>query len=188
MPPENHRYSTIAEKGVLSRSPTAQRPAGLIGRSAPCRELDQLVNAIRAGQSRALVVGGEPGIGKTALLEYLAAHAPGCRVERATGIQSELELAFAGLHQLCRPMLSHLDAAPAPQRTALRTALGMSTGPAPDRFLVGLAVLGLLSDVAQEQPLLCLVDDAQWLDQASAQVLAFAARRLGRVSRPGVRR
>ena len=179
MPSENRRYATITEEGVLSRSPTAERPPALIGRGAPCRELDQLASAVRAGHSRALVIRGEPGIGKTALLEYVAAHAPGCRVERTTGIQSELELAFAGLHQLCQPMLDHLDAAPAPQRAALRIALGLSTGPAPDRFLVGLAVLSLLSDVAQEQPLICLVDDAHWLDQASAQVLAFAARRLG---------
>jgi predicted ATPase len=179
MPSENGRYATITEEGVLSRSPAAERPPALIGRGAPCRELDQLASAVRAGHSRALVIRGEPGIGKTALLEYVAAHAPGCRVERTTGIQSELELAFAGLHQLCQPMLDHLDAAPAPQRAALRIALGLSTGPAPDRFLVGLAVLSLLSDVAQEQPLICLVDDAHWLDQASAQVLAFAARRLG---------
>jgi len=122
---------------------------------------------------------GEQGIGKAALLDYVAAHAMGCRVERATGVQSELELAFAGLHQLCAPMMDHLDSVPAPQRDALQTALGVSAGAPPDRFLVGLAVLSLLSDVAQEQPLLCLIDDGQWLDQGSAQVLAFVARRLG---------
>ena len=135
--------------------------------------------AVRAGESRALVVHGEAGVGKTALLEYLAGQAPGCRVARAAGVQSEMELAFAGLHQLCAPMLDRLEALPAPQRDALRTAFGLSAGPAPDRFLVGLAVLSLLSDVAEEQPLVCLVDDEQWLDHASAQVLAFVARRLG---------
>ena len=125
------------------------------------------------------MVHGEAGVGKTALLEYLAGHAPGCRVTRAAGVQSEMELAFAGLHQLCAPMLGYLDTSPAPQRDALRTALGLSSGPAPDRFLIGLAVLSLLSHAAAEQPLLCLVDDHQWLDRASAQILAFAARRLG---------
>jgi len=155
------------------------RVAGLTGREAQCRKLHQLVRAVCSGHSTALVVRGEPGIGKTALLDYVAATAAGCRVERATGVQSELQLAFAGLHQLCAPMLGHLDRVPGPQRDALRTALGMSAGSAPDRFLVGLAVLSLLSDVAQERPMLCLVDDAHWLDQASAQVLAFVARRLG---------
>jgi DNA-binding CsgD family transcriptional regulator len=151
----------------------------LAGRDAACRELDQLVAALETGQSRAIVLRGDAGIGKTALLEYLAAHAPDCRVERAAGVESELELAFAGVNQLCTPMLEHLDKVPAHQRSALETALGLSAGPAPDRLLVGLAVLSLLSDVAHEKPLLCLVDDAHWLDQASAQVLAFAARRLG---------
>ena len=124
------------------------------------------------------MVRGEPGVGKTALLEYLVEQASGCRVARAAGVQSEMELAFAGLHQLCAPMLDRLERLPAPQRDALRTAFGVSPGSAPDRFLVGLAVLSLLSDVAEEQPLICLVDDEQWLDRASAQVLAFVARRL----------
>jgi DNA-binding CsgD family transcriptional regulator len=175
MPSESHRYAATLTAGGLG----AARPAELIGRDATCRELDQLISAVGAGQSRALVLRGEAGIGKTALLDYLAGRADGCRLERITGIQSELELAFAGLHQLCQPMLDHLEAIPAPQRAALQTALGMSAGPVPDRFLVGLAVLSLLSDVAQSKPLLCLVDDGHWLDQASAQVLAFAARRLG---------
>lgn len=154
--------------------------AVLTGRDTECGVLDQLVEAVRhAGESRALVVHGEAGVGKTALLEYLAGHAPGCRVARATGVQSEIELAFAGLHQLCAPMLHRLTALPVPQRDGLRTAFGMSAGPAPDRFLIGLAVLSLLSHVAEEQPLVCLVDDGQWLDHASAQVLAFVARRLG---------
>jgi hypothetical protein len=124
------------------------------------------------------VVRGEPGVGKSALLDYLAERASGCRVARAAGIESEMELAFAGLHQLCAPMLDRLQRLPAPQRAALRTAFGLSSGSAPDRFMVGLAVLSLLSDAAEEHPLVCLVDDAQWLDHASAQVLGFVARRL----------
>ena len=133
---------------------------------------------MRAGEGRALVVRGEPGVGKTVLLDYLAARAPGCLVVRAAGVQSEMELAFAGLHQLCAPMLDHAESLPAPQREALRTAFGLSAGPVPDRFLVGLAVLGLLSETAGERPLICVVDDMQWLDHASAQALGFAARRL----------
>jgi DNA-binding CsgD family transcriptional regulator len=153
--------------------------AELTGRDPECRLLDRLVEAVRTGESRALVVHGDPGVGKTALLEYLAGNAAGCRVARAAGVQSEMELAFAGLHQLCAPMLDRLEAVPVPQRDALRTAFGMSAGPAPDRFLVGLAVLSLLSNVAEKQPLVCLVDDGQWLDHASAQILPFVARRLG---------
>jgi DNA-binding CsgD family transcriptional regulator len=159
--------------------PAWRRTGKLTGRRAECGVLDQLAEDVRAGESRALVVRGEAGVGKTALLEYLAGHAAGCRVARAAGVQSEMELAFAGLHQLCVPMLDRLEALPGPQRDALRTAFGMSAGPAPDRFLIGLAVLSLLSELAEEQPLVCLVDDGQWLDHASAQVLAFVARRLG---------
>jgi hypothetical protein len=140
--------------------------------------LDGILDAVRGGESRALVVRGEPGVGKTALLDYLAEHATGCRVEHAVGVQSEMELAYAGLHQLLTPMLDHLDRLPGPQGDALRTAFGLGSGSAPDRFLVGLAVLSLLADVAEEHPLVCLVDDAQWLDHASAQVLGFVARRL----------
>ncbi|GAA1295317.1 LuxR family transcriptional regulator [Pseudonocardia aurantiaca] len=151
----------------------------LAGRHTECVALDRLVDAVRAGESQALVLHGEPGVGKTALLEYLTGHAPGCTVMRAAGVQSEMQLAFAGLHQLCAPMLDRLEALPLPQRDALRTAFGMSAGQAPDRFLIGLAVLSLLSHVAEQQPLVCLVDDEQWLDHASAQGLAFAARRLG---------
>jgi DNA-binding CsgD family transcriptional regulator len=154
-------------------------PATLIGRQAECGTLDRLAQAVRAGASRALVVLGDLGVGKTALLDYLAGRAPGCRVARAAGAQSEMELAFAGLHQLCAPMLDRLEALPAPQQEALRVAFGINAGPAPDLFLVGLAALSLLSEVAAEKPLICLVDDEQWLDHASAQVLAFAARRLG---------
>jgi len=126
-----------------------------------------------------LVIRGEPGVGKTALLDSLAGQTSGCQVVRALGVQSEMELAFAGLHQLCSPMLNRLDRLPVPQREALQTAFGLiSAAPAPDRFLVGLAVLSLLSEVAGEQPLMCLVDDQQWLDRASAQALGFVARRL----------
>jgi len=159
--------------------PVRRRTAELTGRRAECDVLDQLAKAVRAGESRVLVVHGEAGVGKTALLEHLAGHAVGCRVARASGVQSEMELAFAGLHQLCAPVLDHLKALPAPQRDALRTAFGMSAASPPDPFLIGLAVLSLLSHVAEEQPLVCLVDDHQWLDRASARVLAFAARRLG---------
>jgi len=152
---------------------------GLTDRRAECDVLGRLVAAVRAGESRALVVHGEPGVGKTALLEYLAGQASGCRVAHAGGVQAEMELAFAVLHQLCAPMLDRLERLPAPQRDALRTAFGLSAGPAPDRFLIGLAALGLLSEMAGERPLVCIVDDEQWLDSASAQVLAFVARRLG---------
>jgi hypothetical protein len=140
--------------------------------------LDRFIAGVRAGGGRALVVRGEPGVGKTVLLDYLAGRASGCRVERAAGVQSEMELVFAGLHQLCAPMLDHAESLPVPQREALRTAFGLSAGPVPDRFLVGLAVLGLLSEAAGERPLVCVVDDQQWLDHASAQALGFAARRL----------
>jgi len=152
--------------------------AGLIGRRSECEVLDRLIGAVRSGESRALVVVGEPGVGKTALLDYVASHASGCRVARASGVQSEMELAFAGLSQLLAPMLDRLERVPGPQREALQTAFGISNGEAPDRFLVGMAVLGLLSEAANERPLICLVDDEQWLDRASAQVLGFVARRL----------
>ena len=151
----------------------------LVGRHRECAVLDRLIEAVRAGESRALVVSGEAGVGKTALLDYLAGQASECRVERSVGVQSEMELPFAALHQLCAPMLEKLQGLPAPQRDALEIAFGMSSGSAPDRFLVGLAVLSLMSEVAEERPLLCVVDDEQWLDRASAQVLGFVARRLG---------
>ncbi|MCO1659936.1 ATP-binding protein [Pseudonocardia humida] len=151
---------------------------GLRGRRRECEALDRLLEDVRAGQSRVLVVRGEAGVGKSALLAHLRARASGCRIARAAGVESEMELAFAGLHQLCAPMLDHLERLPAPQREALGTAFGLTAGPAPDRFLVGLAVLGLISEVAEREPLLCEIDDAQWLDRASAQVLAFVARRL----------
>jgi DNA-binding CsgD family transcriptional regulator len=150
----------------------------LQGRGSECAVLDKLLEDIRVGESRALVVRGEPGVGKTALLQYLMGQTSRCRVACATGIQSEMELAFAGLHQLCAPMLDRLDRLPRPQRDALSTCFGLSVGDPPDRFLVGLAVLGLLAEVAAERPLICVVDDAQWLDRASAQALGFVARRL----------
>jgi DNA-binding CsgD family transcriptional regulator len=140
--------------------------------------LDRLIGVVRAGGSRVLVVRGEPGVGKSALLDYLAGRAAGCRVVRAAGVEPEMELAFAGLHQLLAPVLDRVKGLPGPQRDALRTAFGLSAGPAPDRFLVGLAVLGVMSETAAEQPLVCVVDDEQWLDRASAQALGFVARRL----------
>ena len=148
------------------------------GRRRECDVLDRILDAVRGGAGRALVVRGEPGVGKTALLDYLAEQASGCRVARVAGVESEMELAYAGLHQLLTPMLDRLERLPGPQREALRTAFGLSSGAAPDRFLVGLATLSLLAEVAEEHPLLCLVDDEQWLDSASAQVMAFVARRL----------
>jgi DNA-binding CsgD family transcriptional regulator len=151
----------------------------LTDRRAERGVLDQLLDAVCAGESRPLVVHGEAGAGKTALLEYLAGRAAGCRVAGVAGVQSEMELAFAALHQLCAPLLDRLEALPAPQREALQITFGLQPGPVPDRFLVGLAMLGLLSEVATERPFVCLVDDAQWLDRASVQILAFVARRLG---------
>ena len=154
------------------------RCPSLTGRSSECALLEDLLSAIRRGECRSLVLRGEAGIGKTALLDYLVESASDLRVARAVGVESEMELAYASLHQLCGPMLDRMVTLPAPQRQALEIVLGLSGGVAPDRFLVGLAVLGLLSEVAQERPLLCVVDDAQWLDRASALTLAFVGRRL----------
>ena len=159
-------------------SPTGVPAAELTGRRGECEALDRLLEAVRAGESRALVLRGEPGVGKTALLEYVAERASGCRVARAAGVQSEMELAFAGLHQLCAPMLDRLERLPASAARRAADGVRAERRAAPDRFLVGLAVLSLLSEVAEERPLVCLVDDAQWLDRASAQALAFVARRL----------
>jgi DNA-binding CsgD family transcriptional regulator len=153
--------------------------AQLAGRRDELSVLDALADAVREGGSRVLVVRGEPGVGKTALLEHVAGQELQCQVARAAGVQSETELAFAGLHQLCAPMLGRAERLPLPQQDALRTAFGLVAGPPPDRFIVGLAALNLLSEVAGERPLICLIDDEQWLDQASAQALGFAARRLG---------
>ena len=151
---------------------------GLRGRDRECRLLDELISAIRRGEGRSLVLRGEAGIGKTALLEYLLESASDTTVVRAAGVESEMELAFATLHQLCGPLLDRLEGLPAPQREALEIVFGERAGPPPDRFLVGLAVLGLFSEAAGERPFLCVVDDAQWVDQESALTLAFAARRL----------
>jgi DNA-binding CsgD family transcriptional regulator/tetratricopeptide (TPR) repeat protein len=150
----------------------------LRGRASECAVLDDLVVAVRRGESRSLVLRGEAGIGKTALLECLVESAADLTVVRAVGVESDMELAFASLHQLCRPMLDRLERLPAPQSDALQVVFGLRPGPAPDRFLVGLAALTLLSEAAETSPLLCVVDDAQWLDRASALTLAFVARRL----------
>ncbi len=151
---------------------------GLLGRRIECEALDDLLVGVRAGRSAALVVRGEAGIGKTELLRYLLERATGCRVMSAAGVQSEMELSFAGLHQLCAPLLADIAQLPEPQRHALSTAFGLRTGDVPDRFLVGLAVLTLLAHAGETQPLICLIDDAQWLDNASALTLGFVARRL----------
>ena len=155
------------------------RPAPeLRGRRTECARLDHVVAGIRSGNGQVLVVRGEAGIGKTALLEYLVGHAEACRVARAAGVESEMELPFAGLHQLCAPLWRLSDRLPRPQRDALAVAFGLEFGGPPDRFLVGAAVLSLLSAASESRPVLCVIDDAQWLDQASAQTLAFVGRRL----------
>lgn len=154
-------------------------PAGVLqDRRSERAALGRLLEAARGGESRVLVLSGEAGIGKTALLDATIESAPSFRVARAVGVESEMELAFAALQQLCAPMLDRMDRLPPPQQDALGVAFGLTAGTAPDRFLVGLAVLSLLAEVAEEQPLLCVVDDAQWLDRASAQALVFVARRL----------
>jgi hypothetical protein len=156
----------------------ATRTPGFLGRTSERDALDGLLAEVRGGQSAVLVIRGEAGIGKTALLRYAARQAAGFRVAQVTGVEAEMELPFAGIHQLCARMLDKRDVLPRPQRDALSVALGLATGDVPDRFLVAVAVLGLLSAVAEERPLLCLVEDAQWLDAASSQVLGFVARRV----------
>ncbi|TCO50332.1 regulatory LuxR family protein [Kribbella antiqua] len=150
----------------------------LRGRRKECARLDQVVAEVRSGRGQVLIVRGEAGIGKTALLDHLASRADGSRVARASGVESEMELPYAGLHQLCAPMLELAERLPPPQRQALAVAFGMEFGGPPDRFLVGAAVLSLLSEASDSKPLLCVVDDAHWLDQASAQALSFVGRRL----------
>ncbi|HEY2651231.1 MAG TPA: AAA family ATPase [Solirubrobacteraceae bacterium] len=150
----------------------------LVGRGGECEAVDTLLTRGKGGESAILVLRGAAGTGKTALLDYAADRSDGYRLARVVGVESEMELPFAGLHQLCGALLDRLDRLPSPQRDALATAFGLSTGAPPDRFFIGLAVLHLLSDAAEELPLLCLVDDAQWLDQSSAQALSFVARRL----------
>jgi predicted ATPase len=158
-------------------SGSAQRST-LLGRHGECALLDGLVAAIRLGESRSLVLRGEAGIGKTALLQYLIESASDLTVVRAAGVESEMQLAYASLHQLCAPLLGRVLRLPAPQRQALEVVFGVSSGAHQDRFLVALALLSLFSEAADERALLCVVDDAQWLDDASALTLAFVARRL----------
>src|SRR5436853_425690 len=140
-------------------------PGGLAlrGRRDECAVLDRLLDGARAGRSGVLALEGEAGVGKTALLDYAIASASDLRVLRAVGVESEMELAFAGLHQLCTPLLERLDRLPSPQHEALATAFGLRSGSTPDRFMVSLAALSLLGDAAEDGPLVCVVDDAQWL-------------------------
>src|ERR1700755_1709545 len=163
---------------TMAGGDSAPRVPVLRGRRDECAVLDVLLDGARDGRSGVLVLRGEAGVGKTALLEYAIESAADLTVLQAAGCEAEMELAFATLHQLCAPVLDRLDGLPGPQRGALATTFGLSAGTVPDRFFVGLAVLGLLSGAAQQRPLLCVIDDAQWLDRASAQALAFVARRL----------
>ena len=163
---------------AVQRPSAARRVPVFRGRASERDRLARLLDQVRSGESAALVVRGEEGIGKTALLDQCAGMASGLQVARIAGMQSEMELPFAGLHQLCAPVLGRAEALHEPQRNALQVAFGLTSGDAPDRFLIGLATLSLLAEVAQKRPLLCLVDDAQWLDAASGQVLGFVARRL----------
>ena len=162
----------------MTTADPVDEPESLRGRASECALLDDVIAAVRAGESRTLLIHGEAGIGKTALLEYAVSSASDMWLLRVAGVESEMELAYASLHQLCVPLLEAVERLPAPQREALEVAFGRRGGSAPDRFLVGLAVLTLLSGAAEQRPLLCLVDDAQWLDQVSAQTLAFVGRRL----------
>jgi DNA-binding CsgD family transcriptional regulator len=150
----------------------------LVGRHAECQELDQLVSDVIGGASRALVLSGEPGVGKTALLSYLSQQVAGWQVLTTAGVESEMELPYSGLQQLCAPLLDDLDQLPDPQRDALATVFGVGAAPAPDRFMIGLGTLTLLAQAAERAALICVVDDAQWLDPASAQIIAFVSRRL----------
>ncbi len=166
--------------GEMRGGPRVVRlPGGqLLGRRREREVLERVLTAARAGHGGVLIVRGEPGVGKTALVEDTVAAAQEFRVARALGVEWEMELAFAALQQLCSPFLALMDRLPPPQRDALRVAFGLIAGPAPDPFLIGLAVLGLLAEAAEERSLVCVVDDAQWLDRASARALTFVARRL----------
>src|SRR5688572_23722720 len=153
--------------------------SALVGRRAECETLDRILADVRAGVGRVAVLRGGPGAGKSALIGYLRSRVDPCwRVAGAVGVASEAALAYGGLHQLCAPMLGHLDRLPAPQRDALATVFGMHAAPVPDRFLVGLAALTLLQEAAAREPVVCVVDDAEWLDEATVQILGFVARRL----------
>ena len=154
------------------------RGLGFLGRTRERERLDAMLVQARDGHSAVVVIRGEPGIGKTSLLRYAARQASGLRMAELDGVQAEMELPFAAIHRLCTPIFDGVDALPPPQQHALRVALGVSSGDAPDKFLVAVAVLNLLCATAEERPLLCLVDDAQWLDAASAQALGFVARRV----------
>ena len=170
-----------SKKGPALSAPTAVRTSSrpdLVGRRRERELLEELLDSARAGRGAVLVVYGEPGVGKTALLEYALERGDGFRIARTVGVEGEIELPFAALQQLCAPVLALGRSLPPPQQDALGVAFGLATGSAPSPFLVGLAVLGLLSEAAEDRPLLCVVDDAQWLDQASAAALAFVARRL----------
>jgi AAA ATPase domain len=156
----------------------APRRLAFRGRTPERQALDGLLDRVRGGESAVLVIRGEAGIGKTALMRYCARQASGCQLAQIHGVESEMELPLAALHQLCTPMLSSLDALPEPQQRVLRVAFGLAAEPAPDRFVLGLAVLSLLAENAAARPLVCLIDDAQWLDDASSQVLGFVGRRL----------
>src|SRR4029077_8954726 len=156
----------------------APRTPAFRGRARERKALDDLLGRVRDGESAVLVIRGEAGIGKTALMRYCARQASGCRLFQVAGAESEMELPLDALHALCGPLLGYLHALPEPQQRTLRVAFGLAAGTAADRFMVGLAVLSLLAESAAERPLICLVDDAQWLDEASSQVLGFVGRRL----------
>jgi DNA-binding CsgD family transcriptional regulator len=182
MPGADHDTAMKLSATALPRATSGQAPGRVLhGRRGECEMLDRLVADVRAGQSRVLVLRGEPGTGKSALLDYLARRAVCCRVARVAGAEPETEITFAGLHQLCAPFLGRLGHLPGPQRDALRIAFNMQDGNVPDRFAIGMATLSLLSDLSSQRSLVCVVDDAQWLDQVSAQALAFVARHLAAV-------
>src|SRR5438270_1542002 len=171
---------SVMLRAEMSGAPSPVRSPGgqLLGRGREREALDRLLEAATSGHGGVLVVRGEPGVGKTALLEYAVEAGREFRIARTFGVEGEMELPYAAVQQLCSPFVELMERLPQPQHDALGVAFGLSTGPAPNRFLVGLAVLGLLGEAAEEQPLVCLVDDAQWLDSASARTLAFVARRL----------
>jgi AAA ATPase domain len=177
--PDMYPFPGRGQDSAWATVPGGEVPRrGLRGRWHECEVLDRLVDAVLRGQSQVLILRGEAGTGKTALLEYLRERASRCRIATVIGVGSETELAYAGLHQLCAPFLGELERLPEPQRAALSAAFGLRQADAPDRFMVGLAAQGLLSAIAAERPLVCVIDNAQWLDSASAQMLAFVARRM----------